>query len=1168
MRLQKIRLSGFKSFADPCSLDFPKPIVAVTGPNGSGKSNLIDAVRWVLGESSAKNLRGEAMPDVIFNGSKTRERAGRASVELVFDNSDGRLAGEYGAFSEISVRREVGRDGISQYYLNGTLCLRRNITDLFLGTGLGPRSYAIIEQGTISRLIDLHPEEWQGFLEEAAGVSKYKERRRETLAKIEQTTETLESVREIRDQHTKRLAQLAQQARQAERFRTLRETRRLQTSRLFILQKREFSHGLENAQVRVREEERNLEQVKAAQAAIERQLIAEGEKQREVISAYQEAQTQCRRLEQKISETEARRKTRELEQRHWIQEHARLEADQEHLRQRLAEENANLKRLTEALRLSREAHATAREASVRSEAEFQSREEAWHRLEERLAQLRENLAQARQDAEISRVNAEHLGEQKRGLEDRLQDCEARLERIETDALSRERNQVGASHEAGLREKTAREAELAELKRALDAAQVCVHECEEGVRETEMAIEQGKSRLLAQAQLRAAALAFEGEEIRIWLEQTGLSDHPRLVDLIQVEPGLEASVQAVLGERLKAICVERLDPFAESLADLAASSVMLVEQRETAEGPPKAGSVAAGFGLLVGRTVEEAGFMAGVRRAPSVGEALSRRSELGAPECWVTPEGVLVGPNWMAVRRGDRGLGSLFAYDREIHALEERQGELDAERADRTDRLQESQVRVAELARRVSGLEGVIADHGGRLMEVRTRLIQLDFELAEGDRKREEALKSRQDLTQRIGELGLRLSEAAAVTAEAEDREVELEAEVARLAGERDAVRAGCEDWSRQARELGNREREMELASERLAVEVEAIRSRAAESTGRLEELHEQARILEQKRAAGAAVEAADDAPERWVAELQAAQERLESVRATLDAGEGSKTDLERSRVEATQHYEAVRGDLERCRLEAQDWKSRLAELETRAERSQCDWSLAVAETETAGEIEREIEILAHKIERLGEVNLRAPEDYETERAQEEALDAQIRDITEGLTLLQEAIRKIDLESRTRFDTTFREVNLGLRQLFPRLFGGGQAELRRVGEDEETAGVELFAWPPGKRPVSISQLSGGEKALTAIAVVFAIFRLNPAPFCMLDEVDAPMDESSILRFAALVRELSEQLQIILISHNKLFLETAEGLVGVTMQEPGVSRIVSVDLDEAVRMAEQA
>ncbi len=1165
MRLQKIRLSGFKSFADPASLEFPKPVVAITGPNGAGKSNLIDAVRWVLGESSAKNLRGDAMPDVIFNGSHARDRAGGASVELVFDNGDGRLGGEYAAFSEISVRREVGRDGVSQYYLNGSLCLRRNITDLFLGTGLGPRSYAIIEQGTISRLIDLHPQEWRSFLEEAAGVSKYKERRRETLAKIEQTTETLESVREIRDQHTKRLGQLAQQARQAERFRALRETRRTQTSRLFILQKREFSRSLEGADGRVREAERNLQGVKAAQAGIDVERITLGERERQVMAAYEEAQTQCRRLEQKIHEIETREKTRELERQHRVQEHERLEAEQGRLRERLAAEQSNLDELEARLGESREDQASARQESTRAQAEFQSREDERRRLEERLNLLREDLAQARRDAEVGRVNAEHLREQGSELGNQRREWEGRLAGVETDALRRKRDQVGTEHETGLREKADREAGLAELKQSLEAARIRVHECEAELRETERTLEQARGRIQAQEQLREAALAFEGDEVRDWLEQKGLADRPRLVERIEVEAGFEAVVQAVLGERLKAVCVDALEPFAGSFAELAASSAMLIEPEAS---PPPPSLPGAAPGPLRSPTVDVAAFMAGLRQASSVEEALSRRHELGRSEYWVTPQGVVVGRHWMAIHRGDRGLGSVFAYDREIRALEGRRVELEARRTAENHRLEESEAYVTDLARRVSDLEALNADQAGRLMEIRTRLIQLDLELAEEERQREAALKSRAELTERLAELDLRLAEAETGSAEAEDRMAALTATAERLAAERDAIRAECEERALRARTVGAREHELEVAGERLAVEVDAIRGRVTETAGRLSELEAELHLLDERGQAEQSDTKAEDGPERWVAALRTAQERLEAVRSDREAGERSKAQLEEKRTETTRQYEAVRGVLEQCRLEAQDWKSRLAELEIRAERSQCDWSLTVTDTDTADAIEGEIEALERKIERLGEVNLRAPEDYESERVQKEALDAQIHDITQGLNLLQEAIQKIDLESRTRFDATFREVNQGLRQLFPRLFGGGQAELRRVGDSEETAGVELFAWPPGKRPVSISQLSGGEKALTAIAVIFAIFRLNPAPFCMLDEVDAPMDESSILRFAALVRELSEHLQIILISHNKLSLETADGLVGVTMQEPGVSRIVAVDLDEAVRMAEQA
>ncbi|MHB1544365.1 MAG: chromosome segregation protein SMC [Gammaproteobacteria bacterium] len=1162
MRLLKIKLSGFKSFADPTTLEFPEGIAAITGPNGAGKSNLIDAVRWVMGESSAKILRGESMPDVIFGGSHTRKPAGQASVELVFDNSDGRIGGDYAAYNEIAIRRVVGRDGISQYYLNGSTCRRRDITDIFLGTGLGPRSYAIIEQGTISRLVDLKPEEWQLFLEEAAGVSKYKERRRETLARVENTRERLERVNEIRGELGKRLNQLAQQARQAERFRALREAERLTRSRLCILEKQSFNEKLLELNREIREREVATEAIKAQQTRLELLLLELAERRRNASLADQEAQRHVYETEKRIAQLQSARE-------HRIAERDRLARDKE----RIADERARIgARLNadegyldqghmERAALEQALEATRSEIS-RLGFDLRAVEKQKSDLEDHLDELRDRMAETRQRAELLVLEHKHALDSLTNLRDQQGELTRKLDAATFPALLEKREQSRLVHEVRLRERSKHETELAERKHNLDQEQASLRQAEAELNRTAIEREQAKARLNTHEQLRAQALALDGEEARKWLEKNSLHHRPRLADLLEVDPGAEPLVRAVLGNRLKAIGVERLETCSESFAALASSTVVLFEVHasEGRRAPPSS------FPSLIAPGVDLDDFFAHALPAVSLADALARRQSLSAGHCFVTPDGVLVGRSWMAIDRGDPALGSVFVYDREIRSIQQKLNRLEQEHQHQAEVLEVARAHLDQSTREVMELEQIVARHSEDLLQSGAECAQLEALVTEYERQRLDWATSEKQIQEQLADVQAQIQMLEVSMRSTETEREKLETNTRSEGIQREAVRERLEELSSRIEELEARERDQHIQQEKKRFEHDAACTRIAEWKQQLESLAEEASALAQKEAEVSGVDSERTELEHALTERQRAGSRLAEARDTLQSIETELESHERDRSERSRQIEELRSHLEQYKLSAQDVTTRLSELDVRAERIHCDWSVALEDGISVTDCETELRKLEQKLERLGQVNLMATEDYETELTRKQALDQQFEDITSALATLDEAMRKIDRESQARFHETFNQVNQGLKQLFPRLFGGGYAELRLAENESGTGGgVSLYARPPGKRPASISQLSGGEKALVAIAVVFAIFNLNPAPFCMLDEVDAPMDEGSIARFTGLVRELSTRVQLILISHNRLSLESADNLVGVTMQEPGVSRLVAVSIEEAARLA---
>ncbi len=1170
MRLRKIRLAGFKSFVDPTTLELPGNIVGVVGPNGCGKSNVIDAVRWVMGEVSARSLRGDTMADVVFNGSRSRQPVSRASVELVFDNLEGRAGGRFAAYNEIAVRRQIVRDGQSSYWLNGTRCRRRDVMDLFHGTGLGPRSYAIIEQGMITRIIEAKPDDLRDFLEEAAGISMYKERRRETENRMRHTVENLDRLNDLRDELVRRLAHLKRQATMAEKFRALEAERRELEAEHLALQWRGLDEQAERDARRVAERQNRLDAALADQRRVETDL----EKAR---AAHAEAMEAYNRRYRSVIDAGA--------------EVARAEESIQAMRQRREEISGAIREETERVDAAR----------AQIEAERREREGLAERLareEPALAELRARSADARQALEHgestvldAQAEFEALSDREREPARTVHAEQARIQHLESSGQELEaRAQALESEHAGIdAEALAREAEpirrqLAEMERELETfegegarTREAVQTLREAVRVAQGALLDGRE-ALGRHRARAASLDALQQEalgpgaggLADWLEARGLADAPRLAQSMRVAPGWEHAVETVLGVRLQAV---RTDTFETVVADAAATleqgSLTVIDA-----GAPEPGGAVTGEGPATLRSKVDtgwpiAGLLDRVLCAPDLKEGLRIRGRLAVGESVVTAQGVWLGPTWMHVSAGGGAEHGVLGRERALKALGR-----DIERA--VGEAQEREREVDALSRDLRESEEAHAAAQGRLNEGHRHAAALRSELAARTAAAERAAERTRGLAGELADVVARIGTDREKLAAAREQLGRSSRELSRLAEER----SRCEERRRESRErlAVARERWQQVSDEAHALELSigAVRSRlgaSEEASGRdrrrLEELEARLRslsvVLDET---GAPLAEATQTLETRLARRASLESVMREARAEVETAEGvvRRTDEDRQR-QVTQ-VQGEREALQRRREESRDTLVLRKTVEERLDATGQALDALLARLGAEAEAEawaEKIEALQRRIARLGPINLAAIEEHEQHAERKRYLDAQHADLEEALATLDTAIQKIDRETRTRFRETFERVDEGLGRMFPRLFGGGAASLQLTGEDLLGAGVTLMARPPGKRNTSIAALSGGEKSLTAIALVFAIFELNPAPFCLLDEVDAPLDDANVGRFRELVVEMAKRVQLVLVTHNKITMEIAAQLVGITMNEPGVSRLVAVDVEEALEMA---
>ncbi|MGE8477901.1 MAG: chromosome segregation protein SMC [Pseudomonas shirazensis] len=1161
MRLKCIRLAGFKSFVDPTTVNFPSNMAAVVGPNGCGKSNIIDAVRWVMGESSAKNLRGESMTDVIFNGSTSRKPVSQASIELVFDNSDNTLVGEYAAYAEISIRRKVTRDAQNTYYLNGTKCRRRDITDIFLGTGLGPRSYSIIEQGMISKLIEAKPEELRNFIEEAAGISKYKERRRETETRIRRTQENLARLTDLRDELGRQLERLHRQAQAAEKYREYKAEERLLKARLSALRWRELDQKVQQRGAVIGDQEVAFEALVAEQrnadASIER--LRDGhhelsERFNQVQGRFYSVAGDIARVEQSIQHGQQR--LRQLQDDLKEAERTRLETESHlgHDRTLLATLGEELEQLEPEQEMTLAAAEEA--AAVLEEAEL-----GMHGWQEQWDSFNTRSAEPRRQAEVQ--------------QSRLQQLETSLERLaeRQRKLADERDQLSADpQDAAMLELTEQVASSELLLEELQLSEQDVLERLEAVREQLQQLNQSHQQLQGEQQrlggrlasleaLQQAALepsAGAGE----WLREQGLQQRPRLAEGLRVEAGWELAVETVLGADLQAVLVDDFSQLDYATLEQGDLRLLLA----AGEGARVPGSL---LDKVEGRT-DLSPWLGQVRPVETLEQALSQRPSLLAGESLVSRDGYWVGRHFLRVSRGSEAQGGVLARAQEIEQLAEQQLQQQEQLDQFEQRLHSQREQQRDLEEQREQLRRRSQDENRQHGELKARL-------SAGRARAEQLELRRRRLEEELSELGEQraieheqLGEARLILQEALDLMAEDTEQREQLLARRDTLREGLDRIRQEARQHKDH-------AHQLAVRLGSLRAQHDSTRQALERLEQQAaRLSERQEQLSLNLEEGEAPQEELRLKLEELLERRMSVdeemrlaRLHMDDADRELRDAEKRRTQAEQQSLLLRGQLEQSRLESQGLNLRRSTLQEQllADGFDLQGVLATLDPEASeATTEQQLEQIEGRIQRLGAINLAAIEEYEQQSERKRYLDAQDADLVEALETLENVIRKIDKETRTRFKDTFDQINAGLQALFPKVFGGGSAYLELTGEDLLDTGVTIMARPPGKKNSTIHLLSGGEKALTALALVFAIFKLNPAPFCMLDEVDAPLDDANVGRYARLVKEMSETVQFIYITHNKIAMEMADQLMGVTMHEPGCSRLVAVDVEAAMAMVD--
>ncbi len=1166
MRLTSIKLAGFKSFVDPTTIPIPAQLTGVVGPNGCGKSNVIDAVRWVLGESSAKHLRGESMQDVIFNGSSARKPVSRASVELIFDNSQGKASGQWSQYGEISVKRVLTRNGDSSYYINNLHVRRRDVADLFMGTGLGARAYAIIEQGMISRVIEAKPEELRAYLEEAAGISKYKERRKETEARLRDARDNLNRVEDIRQELDKQIEKLAGQAEIAKQYKAFQEQLTVSQQMLWYVKKRDaqaargrLARDLGEAGNRLEAETARLREIEAQLETTRNEHYASQDSFNVLQGEYYSAQSEVSRIEQALGHL---RTTRERLSR----QQGELETRNQSLNERIAaaasEKDSQTHKLANLADLLAQAEARLTAASSQH---LPEKEEALRQAQQAVGEAQRELSNAEQNRQVDETHLAHAKKTVQQLEERKERLDrelAQLPRPDAAALSAKEAELAELAETLAQAKMQLEGHDSELP-ALDQARSAVsRELDEARREYHRL----EAELSALTKLQESLKA--DEKLGSWLAQQNLAEASRIWQCLDVEPGWEAAVEAVLRERLQALEAGTQ----ESWFSEAPPARMTVFDAAGEGGAAPVGSL---LGKLRARSGSLPGavhdWLAGVLTADSAEDARRRQAELQTGQNLVTPHGHVFTRHSVTFHGPHTAVESVLARSRDIESLGRQLDEQKARVAEFESALQDAQSAYTAAQQAAQQLRQQVSQAQSRHQSVQMEVVRFQQAV-------ERVTQRRSQIENELADIENSLAEERAESVATEERLHSHRTEI-------DFARERVYE-ARQARDIADRAvheaREMQREAERSLQETRFIETTAA---NKISELTALLASLEEEKSQSAQSLASlqqemfglDEAPletglQNALAARVAREESLGAARNALEEMTNRLRNEDEARVQCEQGLTPLRERMEQLRLKDQELLLTETQFEENLKQAQADQeALKVSYEQTgpkAGPLQSEINRLSNDIAALGAVNLAALDELTEAQERGTYLANQHADLLEATNTLEAAIKKIDQETRELLKATFDTVNANLGELFPQFFGGGRAELVLTGEELLDAGVQIIAQPPGKKNASIHLLSGGEKALTALSLVFALFKLNPAPFCLLDEVDAPLDDANTVRYSEMVKRMSSETQFLFITHNRITMEMAQHLAGVTMNEPGVSRIVAVDVQEALRFQEAA
>lgn len=1135
MRLSTIKLAGFKSFVEPTKIPFPDQMTCVVGPNGCGKSNVIDAVRWVLGESSAKNLRGDAMADVIFNGSTNRKAISQASVELTFDNDKGDFPNTFADRNQIAIKRLVTRDGQSLYFLNGSKCRKRDITDIFLGTGLGPRSYAIIEQGMISRLIESKPQELRVFLEEAAGVSKYKERRRETQTRIKSTRENLERLLDVRKELQSQLTKLAVQSVDAKKYRELKAQERTLKGQIAVLKWQKLhQQQLEKSQ-QINKLNEQVTFFKTAHSGHD-DVLASLETQ---VQASQESVSDAQQQQHVIHTELTRSEQQQISIKQQIQtlkqNQIKLQQRQTHSLELKTQQQTVCEQLEHALQqaiennLMRNEQVSELSQELESALELkQQHTEDWQSLSEQLQQLNNKLQMQANNIEQTQQQSKHVNEQSEQLNKQIthlksSDVEQQL------ASQKQQRQVLTQ-------------ELATKQTAHSKGQMLLLEQSSQLNNAEQQYQQ----LSQQANELKASIA--GLSSTLGLDNES-EHHNTLFNQLKVKDGFEHCIEQALKS------LEHLNVSEQS----ANNSVWHNESTKSNQANVK-NSLAAFI-------------TQGVYPEVLSRIAYSKSGELKALEdnfyiAVMDETAALHGRNWHI--SSDRNAeNSLLVKHKQLQLKTAQLKNVEGELQLAAQVLEQQKALQSELSTQQSELKETIHQLAQNIAVASTRNDMLKEQVAQYQQQLQQYQTQQQQLVTQLAQIKGVLKDQTVQFETLKQQQLSLSSDLATANNKRthsdtnySQVLARLEQYKTQAHQTTLAEQqsrsEWQLSQAKLSHAEQAHLS-AEQGAKELHDQLTQLLIPEQELLEKIAQLLKQHA--QGEKNLNTLQNKLNQAKESLSTKQASLKSSQGELVALQEQHQKLSIEEQSLLIKAQLALEPLEELKQNLKQVLDE----LPETLIISTAQNKLADIVNQLERLGAVNLAAIDEFDQAKARSEYLDNQLDDLTKALSTLEGAIRKIDIETKTRFKATFDQVNQDFAKLFPKVFGGGSAYLELTSDDLLESGVSIMARPPGKKNSTIHLLSGGEKALSALSLVFSIFRLNPAPFCMLDEVDAPLDDANVVRFCRLVEEMSQSVQFIYISHNKIAMEMAGRLTGVTMAEPGVSRVVAVDIEQAVQLA---
>ncbi|TRW90009.1 chromosome segregation protein SMC [Candidatus Methylobacter oryzae] len=1169
MKLEKIKLSGFKSFVDQTVIPISGNLTAIVGPNGCGKSNIIDAVRWVMGESSAKHLRGGSMADVIFNGSSGRKPVSTASVELVFNNTDSKLGGEYSQYDTIAIKRQVSRDGTSVFMLNGSRCRRKDITDIFLGTGLGSRSYAIIEQGTISRMVEAKPEDLRIHIEEAAGVSKYKERRSETETRMKHTRENLERLDDLRDEVEKQIKHLQKQAEKAEKYTELKKQERQYKLELLAMRWNAYHQAAKQLDARLQdiahEHNRLFVELRDIDNNVEAKRAEHKTQQQQTNSSqgdYYRVVAEVSGLEQTIKHSESSREQTMIEINR-----LRQQADQS--LKELEADVQQLEAIKEALLEAEEALIVAEEQQedvLYRQQEVQQQRSSWQQQWEA---YRTTSSSYREQSEVQRVKTAQLENQNRQLQIRLDKLHDERSDLESSDLQSEIESLDAGIEMIETQRDELQNRLEDLHQQIREQRQHIKQYHDELHQRRSEMQTVKGKITSLELLQQHAMGKDNKHLSAWLASVDLTENRRLAEFLDVQAGWDTAVETVLGSYLEAICIESADQVIPGLQRLTDESLMLVETGVKTLG--YAGNPAY-VSLLdkVKAPWDLSNLLAGVYCADDAETARTLSAQLKSHESVITPDGTWFGAGWIKIIRAKDSKTGVLQREKELRLLKQRQEDLHVEIETFEEQLENAETGLKDaeamretlqqqdnsLGSELSLKSAEFSAHSARLEHQQRRLEQVCNDIDEISREVAENAET-------MAESQLLQEQAEQVMFEQEQKKQDLDASNLELQSEQQRIDQAANEARQQVYSIKSQIESLRSSESLTGKQLERLQLQHRQSVERIAELelslHQTLTPMDQEK----------KQLEQMVIDKAQLEARLKTQRQLQEDLEAEITRLSEQHIKTQRALEKQKEALDNIRFELQESRVRQQTVNEQLKEIDADVEQVLQNLPEQAEEnswKRTVDDLVAQIERLGTINLTAIEEYKAQSERMNFLNEQHADLVEALQTLDQAINKIDKESRLRFRETFDKINSGLQEKFPKLFGGGHAYLELTEQDELESGVNIIARPPGKKNSSIHLLSGGEKALTAVALVFSIFELNPAPFCLLDEVDAPLDDANVGRFSKMVEEMSASVQFLYISHNKVTMEIAKQLAGVTMKEPGVSRMVAVDIEEAVSLAE--